>query len=177
MGSKGPIPSQVDSDNWSGWADAQTDLSLLGAQVILWFLSCLDSVKNTFQLWSFSFEPRHDKTNNMACVPGEDSDQPGHSPSLIRVFAVCMKKHWVLGYPLSAQRRLIRLGRWPCWSESSLGTQSFCWFWHVAHFTDVWRYVIKIPKVGTTGSRGIWSEITIYLTWCEITVYSTWCVR
>ena len=33
-------------------------------------------------------EPRHDKTNQVACAPSEDSDQPGHSPSLIRVFAV-----------------------------------------------------------------------------------------
>ena len=34
-------------------------------------------------------EPPRDKTNKMACVPNEDSDQPGHPPSLIRVFAVC----------------------------------------------------------------------------------------
>ena len=34
------------------------------------------------------FEPPHDKTNKMACAPSEDSDQPGHPPSLIRVFAV-----------------------------------------------------------------------------------------
>ena len=33
-------------------------------------------------------EPPHDKTNKMACVPSEDSDQPGHPSSLIRVFAV-----------------------------------------------------------------------------------------
>ena len=38
-------------------------------------------------------EPRHDKTNNMSCAPSEDSDQPGHLPSLIRVLAVRMKKH------------------------------------------------------------------------------------
>ena len=43
------------------------------------------------------------------CAPSEDSDQPGHPPSLIRVFAVRMKKPWVLSYPVSAQRRLIRL--------------------------------------------------------------------
>ena len=30
----------------------------------------------------------HDKTNKMTCVPCEDSDQPRHSPGLIRVFAV-----------------------------------------------------------------------------------------
>ena len=42
------------------------------------------------------FKPLHDKTNAITCVPSEDSDQPGHSPSLIRVFAVRMKKHYVL---------------------------------------------------------------------------------
>ena len=40
------------------------------------------------------------------CAPSEDSDQPGQLPSLIRVFAVRMKKGWILSYPLIAQRRL-----------------------------------------------------------------------
>ena len=34
------------------------------------------------------FEWQHDTTNKQTCVPSEDSDQPGHLPSLIRVFAV-----------------------------------------------------------------------------------------
>ena len=34
------------------------------------------------------------KTNKMTCAPSEDSNQPGHPPSLIRGFAVRMKKHW-----------------------------------------------------------------------------------
>ena len=34
------------------------------------------------------YEPPHDKTNKVACAPSEDSDQPGHPPSLISVFAV-----------------------------------------------------------------------------------------
>ena len=50
-------------------------------------------------------EPVHDKTNKMACVPCEDSDQPWHLPNEIRVFAVRMKKTWVLSYPLRAQQR------------------------------------------------------------------------
>ena len=29
------------------------------------------------------FEPEHDKMNKMTCAPDEDSDQPGHLPSLI----------------------------------------------------------------------------------------------
>ena len=36
----------------------------------------------------FTFEPHRDKTSKMACAPSEDSDQPGHSPSVIRVFAM-----------------------------------------------------------------------------------------
>ena len=32
-------------------------------------------------------EPPHDKTNKMACAHSEDLDQPGHLPSLIRVFS------------------------------------------------------------------------------------------
>ena len=71
------------------------------------------------QIWdkeSTVSEPAH----KMACAPREDSDQPGHPPSLIRVFAVRMKKPWALSYPLSTQQRLIRLGKCPVWSESLL---------------------------------------------------------
>ena len=58
-------------------------------------------------------EPPHDKTNKMVCAPSEDSDQPGHPPSLTWVFPVCMKKAWVLSYSLSAQRRL-----WLDWTDA-----------------------------------------------------------
>ena len=37
----------------------------------------------------------------MTCAPSKDTDQPGHSPNLIRVFTVRMKKPWVLGYAFS----------------------------------------------------------------------------
>ena len=47
------------------------------------------------------------------CAPCEDSDQPWHPPSLIRVFAVRMKKSWVLSYPLSTQPRL-----WSDWADA-----------------------------------------------------------
>ena len=58
-------------------------------------------------------EPPHDKTNKMACAPSADSDQPGHPPSLIRVFAVRKKKAWVLSYPLSVKR-----GLWSDWANA-----------------------------------------------------------
>ena len=51
------------------------------------------------------YEPPRDKTKKMVCAPSEDSDQPGHPPSLIRVFAVRVKKPWIISCPLSAQRR------------------------------------------------------------------------
>ena len=62
------------------------------------------------------------------CAPSEDSDQPGHPPSLIRVFAVRMKKTWVLIYPLSAQRRL-----WSDWADAE-ADMSLCW----AHMPFCW---------------------------------------
>ena len=54
----------------------------------------------------------------MACAPSGDSDHPWHPPSLIRVFAVRMKKPWVLSYTLSAQSDLSL--RWK--------HMPFCWF-------------------------------------------------
>ena len=80
---------------------------------IVWLIICWERLI----LWDVRmcldiFEPPHDKTNRMACAPSEYSDQPGHPPSLISVFAVHMKKTWVLRYPSSAQRRLIT-GRMP----------------------------------------------------------------
>ena len=76
------------------------------------------------------YEPPHDKTNKMTCAPSEDSDHPGHLPNLIRVF--CMKKAWVLCYPLGAQRRLID------WADAQADLSlrwahmPFCWFCHGA---------------------------------------------
>ena len=79
----------------------------------------------------------------MTCAPSIDSDQPGHLPGLIRVFAVRMKKHWVLSYPLSTHWRfwLDRVDaqadlclRWVPWS--------FCLFCHVvAQMLSLQQYV------------------------------------
>ena len=53
----------------------------------------------TMSIWAASWQ-------NQQCAPSEASDQPGHSPSLIRAFTVRTKKAWVLSYSLSAQRRV-----------------------------------------------------------------------
>ena len=57
----------------------------------------------------------------MACASSEDWDQPAHAPNLIRVFAVCMKKAWILSYPLSAHWRL-----WSDWADAQADL-SHCW--------------------------------------------------
>ena len=74
----------------------------------------------------------------MACVPSKDSDRIGLGipSSLIRVFAVRMKKAWVLSYSLSAQWRL-----WSDWADAQVDLSlrwahmPFCWFCRdTAHF-------------------------------------------
>ena len=85
-----------------------------------------------------TYEPPRDKTNKMACAPSEDSDQLGHSPSLIRVFTVRMKQAWVLSYPLSAQRRL-----WSDWADAQADL-SLCWA-HSHFGSFVMRRLISAP--------------------------------
>ena len=63
-------------------------------RIILW-------QSHVIQIWAATWQNQENE-----CAPSEDSDQPGHPPSLIRVFAVRMKKAWVLSYLLSAQWRL-----------------------------------------------------------------------
>ena len=74
----------------------------------------------------------------MACASSEDSDQPGHPPSLIRIFAVRMKKHWDLSHPLSSLGRL-----WSDWAGAQADLclrWSFYWFCHeVAHMSYIMR--------------------------------------
>ena len=60
-----------------------------------------------------STEPRQIQNQHNECAPSEDSYQPGHPPSLIRVFAVRLKKAWVFSYPLSASKDSDRTGRMP----------------------------------------------------------------
>ena len=129
---------------WSDWVHGQTkcpgrSVSLLATQVI----------------WASAWQNQQSD-----CAPCEDLDQPGHPPSLIRVFAVHMNKAWVLSYPVSTQRRLIRLDGCPGWSESSLGGQVIllvlsCTGWldfDVCFMGSQWQ------KLSTWGQRRLWSD-------------------
>ena len=70
------------------------------------------SWKNFSSLLWLLLKPPLDKTNKMTCAPSEDSDQPGHLPSLIRVFA-CTQ--WVAKDPkfLHADRE-----DWSDWADA-----------------------------------------------------------
>ena len=61
-----------------------------------------------FTIWAATWQNQQNE-----CAPSEDSDQSGHLPSLSRVFAVRMKKAWVLSYPLSGSEVTDQTGRMP----------------------------------------------------------------
>ena len=93
-------------------------------QDMLTLFSLPTTIATSFSsIWATTWQNQQNE-----CAPSEDSDQPGHQPSLIRVFAVRMKKAWVLSCSWSAQRRLIRLGGCPGWSSSSLSHSHFVGF-------------------------------------------------
>ena len=56
-------------------------------------------------IYCFTNEQQCEETNLLTCAPNEDSNQPAHPRSLIRVFIVCMKKFGILGYAKCAQLR------------------------------------------------------------------------
>ena len=80
------------------------------------------------------FELPHDKTNKMSVPPAKTQISLGIHP-VWSVLVVCMKKPWVLSYPLSAQRRL-----WSDWADAQADLslrwahKPFCWFCHCVVF-------------------------------------------
>ena len=101
--------------------NAQADLNLRWAPTpFSWFLSCSGSscllvYDKSWKTLSFLHLSRDMTNHQNECAPSEDSDQLGHLPSLIRVFALRMKKAWILSYPISAQRRF-----WSDWAEGRM---------------------------------------------------------
>ena len=73
------------------------------------------------RIWAATWQNQQNE-----CAPSEDSDQPVHPPSLIRVFTVRMKKATVLSYPLSAQRGL--------WSDCADAQADLSLRWAHSHF-------------------------------------------
>ena len=102
------------------------------------------------------------------CAHSEDSDQPGHPPSLIRVFAVRMKEAWVLSYPLSAQRRL-----WSDWVDVQADLSLR---WTHRHFVGfvMSRLIFKLEAHGPQWLTWVNSYIeAIWVFQCKIEFYFT----
>ena len=123
-----------------------------------------------FDYWTYklvlegTYEPPHDKTNKMTYASSEDADQPGRSPSLIRVFAVRMKKAWVCSYPFSALWRL-----WSDWADAQAhlslcwAHRSFCWFCCEAAHIWFWRAQMSAFPGQMWLKTSEYSENTIHL--------------
>ena len=118
------VPSQMPNIKKDGYNLYRMDRDSHGGGVIIYInsdiISRLSSDSQFKDTENISVELCMGKTKWAATwqnqqndsAPSEDSDQPGHPPSLIRVVPVRMKKAWVLSYPLSAQRRL-----WSDWAD------------------------------------------------------------
>ena len=109
------------------------------------------------------------------CAPNEDSDQPGHLPSLIRAFIVRMKKAWVLSYQLSPQRRL-----WSDWADAQADLSlrwvhshfiGFVTRQFISHFSTLPPGVGRLLSLKVALPRDLFSfsRKRIYWYWCPVT--------
>ena len=86
-------------------------------------------------IWAASWQNQQND-----CTPSEDSDQPGHPSSLIRVFAVHSVGSWGPNVSSCGHERL-----WSDWANA-LGAHPFCWFWQEAALFCVLVCVYSIKK-------------------------------
>ena len=82
-------------------------------EIAMWLLYCSFLFSCTLPGWQNSIWAATRENQQCGCAPSADSDQPGHPPSLIRVYAVRMKVTWTLNYRLSAKRRV-----WSAWVDA-----------------------------------------------------------
>ena len=78
------------------------------SQLLMFVLIIINDNRYTF---GKQLESQRVQTYLLTCAPNEDSDQPAHSRSLIRVFIVRMKKLCVLVLPNCAHAVKIRMRR------------------------------------------------------------------
>ena len=105
---------------WSHWSISETGC-----------LGLYNEQADKFLLKHKPFKMQHDKTNKMIVRPVKTQISLGIHPVWS---SLCCPHEESLGPRLSIEwtaKTLIWLGRCPGWSESSLGTRSFCWFCHV----------------------------------------------
>ena len=62
----------------------------------------LENLKTSFLTSWLIYDPPSDKSNGLVFTPKKDEDQPGSMLSLIKNFAVCPEKTWIISYPVSS---------------------------------------------------------------------------
>ena len=119
--------------------------------VELWFYISVNSISVKLShclinIWAATWQ-----NQQCDCAPSKDSDEPEHLQS-DQSLRCPHEESLGLNYTLSAQRRLIRLGRCPGWSASSPGPHSVCCFCHLtAHI-----YLTSSQTVGV-----MWTDISL----------------
>ena len=83
----------------------------------------LTTIHRQKNIWAATWQNQQNE-----CAPSEDSDQPGHPPSLISLRCALSGQLRTPAFFMRTAKTLIRLSGCPDWSESSLGAHSFCWF-------------------------------------------------
>ena len=102
---------------WAFWVVAERTATLLvlscrGSNGVV-METCTQSMHYyKIMAYYYAYEPRHDKTNKTSVRPANTQISLGIRP-VWSVFAVRMKKAWVLSYPLSTQRWL-----WLDWADA-----------------------------------------------------------
>ena len=115
---------------------------------------CIQTMQTEWQRsdWATSWQNQQNE-----CAPSEDSDQPGHPPSLIKVYAVHMKKVWVLSYPIWAHSE-----DWSNWADAQA---DLCLCWVHTHFVGfvvswlrlVWTVCLKsLNYYGKPATKRVW---------------------
>ena len=105
-------------------------------------------ISESYLFMKLLYEPLHDKTNKLTCAPSKDSDHPGHPPSLIIVFAVCMTKPWPgpqLPIECTAKTQTDLSLHWV--------HRSFCWFCHAVARISIFVELIKEKEHASFGSK------------------------
>ena len=130
--------------------------------------SLFGSHQHCFSLFSLCqdqspFEPAHDKTNKMACAPSEDSDQPGHPPSLISLHCALNGLLRIQAFFIRTAKSLIRLGGCPGWSESSLGEHTILLVLSCAGSFCMGMCAQR--RLRSAGIRLVWSESSLCTQW------------
>ena len=104
------------------------------------FPCCSEYCKITGNNWAATWQNQQSD-----CAPSEDSDQPGHPPSLIRVFPVRLMGS--LAFFMRTAKTLIRLGGCSLWSDWADAQADLSLRWAHSHLVGfvmsrlIWRFV------------------------------------